>query len=47
MLKGGIVYADAITTVSNTYAEEIKTAVLRRGTGRPDAGEQQQLCAGS
>ncbi|MCI8730020.1 MAG: glycogen synthase GlgA [Lachnospiraceae bacterium] len=25
-LKGGIVYADAITTVSNTYAEEIKTA---------------------
>lgn len=25
MLKGGLVYADAITTVSNTYAEEIKT----------------------
>ena len=24
-LKGGLVYADAITTVSNTYAEEIKT----------------------
>ena len=24
-LKGGIVYADAITTVSDTYAEEIKT----------------------
>ena len=24
-LKGGIVYADRITTVSNTYAEEIKT----------------------
>ena len=24
-LKGGIVYSDAITTVSNTYAEEIKT----------------------
>ena len=24
-LKGGIVYADAITTVSETYAEEIKT----------------------
>ena len=24
-LKGGIVYADAVTTVSNTYAEEIKT----------------------
>lgn len=26
LLKGGLVYADAITTVSNTYAEEIKTA---------------------
>ncbi len=25
-LKGGIVYADAITTVSSSYAEEIKTA---------------------
>ncbi|MCR4891664.1 MAG: glycogen synthase GlgA [Lachnospiraceae bacterium] len=25
ILKGGIVYADAITTVSETYAEEIKT----------------------
>ncbi len=25
MLKGGIVYADAVTTVSQTYAEEIKT----------------------
>ena len=24
--KGGIVYADAVTTVSETYAEEIKTA---------------------
>ena len=24
-LKGGLVYADAVTTVSNTYAEEIKT----------------------
>lgn len=24
-LKGGIVYADAVTTVSNSYAEEIKT----------------------
>ena len=24
-LKGGIVYADAVTTVSSTYAEEIKT----------------------
>lgn len=25
LLKGGLVYADAITTVSDTYAEEIKT----------------------
>lgn len=25
LLKGGLVYADAITTVSNTYADEIKT----------------------
>ncbi|MDD6203074.1 MAG: glycogen synthase GlgA [Lachnospiraceae bacterium] len=25
LLKGGLVFADAITTVSNTYAEEIKT----------------------
>ena len=24
-LKGGIVYADRVTTVSETYAEEIKT----------------------
>ena len=24
-LKGGIVYADRVTTVSDTYAEEIKT----------------------
>ena len=25
LLKGGIVYADAVTTVSETYADEIKT----------------------
>ena len=25
LLKGGIVYADRVTTVSETYAEEIKT----------------------
>lgn len=30
-LKGGIVYADAITTVSRTYAEEIKTAEFGSG----------------
>lgn len=31
LLKGGIVYADAITTVSNTYAEEIKTMFYGEG----------------
>ncbi len=31
LLKGGIVYADAITTVSHTYAEEIKTAFYGEG----------------
>lgn len=30
-LKGGIVYADAITTVSRTYAEEIKTPEFGSG----------------
>lgn len=30
-LKGGIVYSDAITTVSRTYAEEIKTAEFGNG----------------
>ena len=31
LLKGGIVYADAITTVSDTYAEEIKTEFYGEG----------------
>ena len=31
ILKGGIVYADAVTTVSNTYAEEIKTPFYGEG----------------
>ena len=31
MLKGGLVYADKITTVSNTYAEEIKTEYYGEG----------------
>ena len=31
MLKGGLVFADAVTTVSNTYAEEIKTAFYGEG----------------
>lgn len=26
LLKGGIVYADKVTTVSRSYAEEIKTS---------------------
>ncbi len=30
-LKGGIVFADAVTTVSNTYAEEIKTPFYGEG----------------
>ena len=31
MLKGGLVFADAITTVSNTYADEIKTPFYGEG----------------
>lgn len=31
LLKGGIVYADHVTTVSNTYAEEIKTPFYGEG----------------
>ena len=31
MLKGGVVYADAVTTVSPTYAEEIKTPFYGEG----------------
>ena len=31
MLKGGIVYADKVTTVSNTYAQEIKTPFFGEG----------------
>ena len=31
LLKGGIVYADAVTTVSDTYAEEIKTEFFGEG----------------
>lgn len=31
LLKGGLVYADAVTTVSNTYAEEIKTPFYGEG----------------
>lgn len=31
LLKGGIVFADAVTTVSDTYAEEIKTNFYGEG----------------
>ena len=31
LLKGGIVFADAVTTVSDTYAEEIKTGFYGEG----------------
>ena len=31
LLKGGLVFADAITTVSDTYAEEIKTSFYGEG----------------
>ena len=31
MLKGGIVYSDFVTTVSNTYAQEIQTAYYGEG----------------
>ena len=31
LLKGGIVFADAVTTVSDTYAEEIKTQFYGEG----------------
>ena len=34
MLKGGLVYADYITTVSDTYAQEIQTPYLWGRTGR-------------
>ena len=35
-LKGGIVYADAVTTVSETYAEEIKTPFYGERSGWSD-----------
>lgn len=31
MLKGGLVYADYITTVSDTYAQEIQTEYYGEG----------------
>ena len=47
-LKGGIVFADAVTTVSNTYAEEIKTPFYGEKSGRTDvdarANSLQRYC---
>ena len=46
-LKGGIVFADAVTTVSNTYAEEIKTPFYGErldGLMRARAEQSQRYC---
>ena len=45
-LKGGMVFADAITTVSNTYAEEIKTPFYGEKLVRTSQmSRSQQPCA--
>ena len=36
LLKGGIVFADKVTTVSETYAEEIKTPFFGEGLDGTD-----------
>ena len=43
-LKGGMVFADAITTVSNTYAEEIKTPFYGEGLDGLMAARSNDLC---
>ena len=43
-LKGGLVYADAITTVSNTYAEEIKTPFYGEGLDGLMSARSGDLC---
>ena len=43
-LKGGIVFADAVTTVSNTYAEEIKTPFYGEGLDGLMAARSNDLC---
>ena len=43
MLKGGIVYSDFITTVSNTYAQEIQTAYYGEGLDGGGGGGNQSL----
>ena len=45
-MKGGLVFADEITTVSPTYAHEIQTAYLRRAAGRPAARAQVDQLSG-
>ena len=44
LLKGGLVYADAITTVSPTYAEEIKTPFYGEGLDGLMAARSNDLC---
>lgn len=44
LLKGGIAYADYITTVSETYAEEIKTEFYGEGLDGLMRARRQSLC---
>ena len=44
MLKGGIVYADKVTTVSHSYAEEIKTPFYGEGLDGLMAARSNDLC---
>ena len=44
MLKGGIAYADFVTTVSETYAEEIKTEFYGEGLEGLLRARSNQLC---
>lgn len=44
MLKGGLVYSDRITTVSPTYAEEIKTTFYGEGLDGLLRAKSGQLC---
>lgn len=44
MLKGGLVYADYITTVSNTYAAEIQTQYYGEGLDGLLRARNQSLC---
>ena len=43
-LKGGIVYADTVTTVSHTYAEEIKTPFYGEGLDGLMRARSNDLC---